>query len=480
MSKNLPSIVPGAKPPAPSRATASRLAKATATVDRWAEKLIPFEQGEPGTTPDRQARPTILIGLVIMLFFFGVVGAWAAFWPLAIGAIAPGKIVVDSSRKEIAHLEGGIVKELLVKEGDAVQKDQVLVRLDNTTAQARSDLLRGQYITELANEARLVAERDNLATLAFPESLTQEEATDTKVRETLDTQRRLFATRRESVEGEVSVLNQKIAQSQEEINGLKEQITSANRQIALLGEEIKTVSGLLSAGNATKPRLLSLKRAQAELMGSRGQSQAMIARAEQTINEAKIAILNRRTDFLNKVVAELKETQTRLSDLSEQMRASSDVVRRIDITAPIAGTVTGLKIHTIGGVIRPGDSLMTIVPAHDKLIVEARVTPLDIDWVHEGLEANVRLTAFKQRKTPPVKGKVVNVSADRFEDQRTGEGYFIARIEIPPQELHEKLGGLEISAGMPADTLIVTGHRTMMSYLFSPIRDAFNHAFREQ
>ena len=479
MSKNLPAITPGSKPPSlPSRATVTRLTNITETVDRWVDRILPFE-ADPKASPEQRARPSILVGLGIMFMLFVFVGSWMAFWPLATGAISPGKIVSDSSRKEIQHLEGGIVKEVLVREGDLVKADQVLVRLDNTTAQARSDLLRGQYITELANEARLTAERDGADAPAFPEELLSQEANDTKVRETLDTQRRLFATRREAVEGEVNVLNQKIAQSDEEINGLKEQISSANRQISLLDEEIKTVSGLLSAGNATKPRLLALKRAQAELVGTRGQSQAMIARAEQTINEAKIGILNRRTDFLNKVVAELKETQVRLSDLSEQMRASSDVVRRIEIKAPIAGSVTGLKVHTVGGVVRPGDTIMTLVPKDDKLIVESRVAPIDIDWVHEGLDARVRLTAFKQRNTPPVMGKVVTISADRFDDPRTGEGYFIARIEIPPSEL-KKLGKLEISAGMPAEALIITGRRTMLSYLVSPIRDSFSRAFREQ
>ena len=479
MTKGLPALPPGARLPAQhGRKTVRQLAKVTAVVDTLANRLLPFDAEEKGA-PDARARPTIVAGIVVMFLLFGVIGMWAALVPLATGAVAPGKVVVEANRKEIQHLEGGIVKELLVKEGQAVKAGEILVRLDNTTASARSELLRGQKVSAQASEARLVAERDNIAEITFPEELLSVEATDTKVHEILDTQRRLFSTRKEAVEGQIGVLNQKIAQSGEEIRGLREQISSANRQIALLDEEIKTVSGLLSAGNATKPRLLALKRQQAELVGQRGQSQAMISRAEQTINEAKIAIINQRTEFLNKVVAELKETQGQLSDLVEQSRAASDVARRIEIAAPIDGTVTGLAIHTIGGVVKPGETLMALVPQHDKLIVEARISPLDIDQVRTGLEAKVRLTAFKQRFTKPVTGKVVTVSADRFDDQRTGEGYFIARIEIPQSEI-AKQSKLKLSPGMPADTLIVTGKRTMLSYLTSPIRDSFSKAFREQ
>ncbi len=479
MKKNLPAVPPGSKAIVQhGRGTIARLSAATALVDKLADRILPFDAGNMGA-PEQRARPTIMVGIALMFLLFGVVGLWAAVVPLATGAVAPGKIVVDSSRKEIQHLEGGIVKELLVKEGDAVKNGQVLVKLDNTSAQARSDLLRGQKLAAAASEARLVAERDDKPTLSFPNEWLAIEATDPKVHEALDTQRRLFKTRREAVEGQISVLNQKIAQSAEEVNGLRQQIFSANRQIALLEEEISTVQGLLSAGNATKPRLLALKRQQAELVGQRGQSQAMISRAQQTINEAKISIINERTEFLNKVVAELKETQVQLSDLEEQSRAASDIARRIEIKAPLDGTVTGLQVHTIGGVVKPGQTLLTLVPVDDRLIVESRVQPIDIDVVHAGLTAQVRLTAFKQRFTRPISGTVVNISADRFEDQRTGEGYFTARIEIPQSEL-KKLGKLKISAGMPAEALIVTGKRTMLSYLVSPIRESFSRAFRDQ
>ena len=460
------------------RATVKRLQQATGWVDRWAQKLLPYDPAALDS-PEQRARPTILLGLGLMVFLFGFIFLWAALVPLQSGAVAPGRIVVDSNRKEIQHLEGGIVKEILVREGDTVAAGQLLIRLDNTSSQARNDLLRSQYIAARASEARLLAERDNKESITFPAELTQLEAGDQQVKENLDSQRRLFETRRESLNGQIDVLNQKVAQSGSEIAGLRDQANSASRQIGLLNEEITVVQGLLAKGNALKPRLLALERQSADLIGQRGQAQAMISRANQTINEAKITSINLKTEFLNSVVSELKETQTQIATLTEQLRSAGDVARRVDIAAPIAGIVTGLKVHTLGGVVKPGDTLLTLVPQDDRLIVEARVNPQDIDVVHEGLTAQVRLTAFKARYLRPAKGTVTTVSADRFDDQRTGEGYYLARISIPQSELQD-IGDLKLTPGMPAETLIVTGRRTMLSYLVRPIRESFGRAFREQ
>lgn len=477
----LPAVPPGARAPVPvqhGRNTVKRLSSATQLVDRVAERLLPFDANNLAS-PEQRARPTILIGLALTFVLFVVIGGWAALVPLTAGAVAPGKIIVDSSSKEIQHLEGGIVKEVLVGEGDAVKEGQVLVRLDSTNAQARSDQLSGQYFTAKATEARLLAERDNKEEVTFPDDLLKQEAADPKVRDALDAQRRLFHTRHDTVSGQIGVLNQKIAQSQEEIHGLREQISAANTQIGLLNDEIKTVGDLLAQGNAIRPRLLSLQRQQADLMGQRGNAEAMISRVNQSINESKISILNQKTQFLNAVIAELKETQVQLSDLGEQMRSAGDVTRRIEITAPMAGTITGLQVHTVGGVIKPGETLMTLVPANEKLIVEAHVSPQDIDVVHPGLEAEVRLKAFETRFLKPVRGTVTTVSADRFDEPRTGQSYFTARIEIPQEEL-AKNGNLKLTAGMPADTLIVTGKRTMLSYMIWPMRAGAGRAFKEQ
>lgn len=479
MSK-LPAIPPGARPPAPlpARTTVQQLKQITRVVDRLAHHVIPYDP-DPSNSPEKSARPTILVGMVVLFLLFGVVGIWGALWPLASGAIAPGKVSVNSNVKEIQHLEGGIVKEILVKDGDIVTEGQLLLRLDNIAAQARSDEVRGQYLAAKATEARLISLRDGLEEITFPAELLAAEKTDPKSHDILDTQRRLFTTKRDALEGQINILNQKIAQSGEEINGLRQQISSANTQIKLLSEEIAVKKQLLAQGNALKPQLLALERQQAQIIGERGNSQAMIARAEQTINEAKISILNQKNQVLNDTVTELRDIQVRISSLTEQGYAATDIAKRIEIKSPIAATVTKLNIHTVGGVVKPGETLLSLVPLNDKLIVEARIAPSDIAVVHDGLPAQVRLTAFNLRYLRPVKGTVLTVSADRIDDPRTGEAYYLARIEIPPSELAE-LGNLKLTPGMPAETLIVTGKRTMLSYLVRPIRDSFGHAFHEQ
>ena len=477
---NLPAIPPGARAPVPlpARTTVKQLQRATGLVDRLAERIIPYDAGH-ANAPEQSARPTILMGVLLVVLLFGVVGIWAALWPLASGAVAPGKVVVDSNVKDIQHLEGGIVKDILVRNGDVVSAGQVLLRLDNTSAQSRSDEIRGQYLAAKATEARLVAMRDGLREVTFPPELLAGEATDPKLHEILDTQRRLFVTKREALNGQVSVLNQKMAQSQQEINGLRQQVNSSDTQIQLLDEEIAVKKELLEKGNALRPQLLALQRTRAQIGGQRGESLAMISRAGQTINEAKIAILNQKNQVLNDAVSELKETQVQLSTLEERARTSADITKRIEITSPINGTITKLNVHTVGGVVRPGDTLLSVVPTNDKLIVEAHVSPNDIASVHDGLAAQVRLTAFRMRYLRPVKGTLTTVSPDRIDDPRTGEAYYLARVEIPQSEL-AALGNLQLTPGMPAETLIVTGSRTMLSYFVQPIRDSFGHAFHEQ
>jgi HlyD family secretion protein len=480
--RHLPTIPPGAQPPAPrtrGRSEVAVLRKTTHWLDTIASRLLPYDASNQ-LAPDQRARPTILIGISLMVLLFGVFGLWAAVVPLKAGAIAPGRIISESNRKEIQHLEGGIIKEILVKDGDVVKAGQPLVRLDSTNAKARSEQVLAQYLAAKATEARLIAERDGKPTITFPAEYLKQEATNPKVKDALETQRRLFTTRRDALEGQISVLNQKAAQSADEIRGLRDQIAAANTQISLLGQEISVVQGLLASGNSTKPRLLALQRQQADLMGQRGQAQSMVSRANQTISESKTNILNLKNDTLNKIIAELKDTQVQLSSLEEQARSTSDVARRVEVTAPLAGTVTGLNVHTIGGVVQPGAVLMYLVPSDDHLIVEARISPQDVDVVHAGLMAQVRLTAFKSRYLRPIQGKVITIAADRFDDRASGESYYIARVEIPQRELNALGKDIKLTSGMPADVLVITGSRTMLSYIMQPIRQSFGHAFHDQ
>lgn len=448
----------------------------------WFDRVTDYivsHNTEEKLAPENLARGPILFGVTMFFALFGVFGMWAVLAPIDSAAVSPGRVVLDSNKKVIDHLEGGIVKEILVTEGEAVKEGQTLVRMDDTASKARMELYRGQFITAQAAEARLIAERDNLDTITWPASLLEMKDTYPDVALNMDSQQRLFESRRETVEGRVDVLGQKIKQQDEEIKGLEEQIASGNQQQALLAEEIGDVRYLLKSGNAPKSRLLALERQSATIKGEIGERTALISRAKQSINEAKIEIFNQKTDFLNQVMGELRETQSKLSDLEEQLRAAEDVARRVEIKSPISGQVTALKVHTVGGVIQPGGALMDVIPFDDKLIVEAKVSPQDIDVVHKGLQARVRLVAFKTRKVPLVQGEVETVSADRIEDPRTGESYFLARIVIDQSQL-DALDNVQLSPGMPAEVLIITGSRTMFGYLLSPIRDSFNRSFREQ
>ena len=449
----------------------------TAFLDKVSAMISPARP-EYSENPEYSARMPIQVGLWMMAAVFGAFGLWAGLAPLESAALAPGYVVLDSNKKTIQHLEGGIVEDILVREGSRVKMGDPLVKLNPTASESRLDLFTNQLQGYQAIEARLIAERDNKEKIEFPKELLDKKD-DPKIKEIIDNQLNQFKTRRENLQGQIAILKQKGEQSKKEIDGLNAQVTSADDQIKFLNEEIKTVRILLEQGNANKPRLLALQRAKAQLEGQRGENQAQIARAEQLVAETELSVKNQQNDFQNKVATDLKDTQMQLGDLGERVRASKDVMNRVVITSPVTGIVTALGVHTKGGVIAPGAKIMDIVPIGDKLIVEAKVSPQDIDVVHANMKAQVRLTSFKSRNVPPVEGTVENVSPDRFVDERSGISYFIARIEIPKENI-DKLKNVELSSGMPADVMIVTGTRTLLQYILSPISDSFHAAFREQ
>jgi HlyD family type I secretion membrane fusion protein len=450
----------------------------TAKIDLANAYLAPVTEAQDSAIPSpmRMARKPILLGAWVFIFLFGFFGLWATLAPIASAAVAPGKIILSGSRKTIQHLEGGVVDEILVQEGDTIRKGQPLIKLNEIAARARLDLFRKQYLAALATEARLLAERDNKKNLIFPEEVL-EKKDDKEVSEMIDSQKRLFDSRRDSINSQIDILKKKKSQYRNQIEGLEAQIKSATDQIGLLQQEINAVSTLLRQGNAQKPRLLALQRNQAELKGRKGEYESTISRTEQAIAEADLQILNIRNEFSNKVAAEYKENVDKIADLQERLKASVDIIDRIIITAPLSGIITDLRAHTIGGVIKPGDKIMDIVPI-DELLVQAAVAPQDIDVVTEGLEARVRLTAYKSRTVPPLAGRVVHVSPDRYDNEQTGQSFYWARIKISPEEL--QANDLQLTPGMPADVLIVTGERSLVSYIMAPITESIHKAFREE
>ena len=423
-------------------------------------------------------RGPVSVGLGAILIFFGIFGGWAALAPLESAAIASGIVSVDTSRKTIQHLEGGIVEEILVRDGDQVSAGQILIRLERTQPEATLDLLTARLITAASREARLIAERDGKKEIEFPE-LFEAPENQTRRSEAIVSQNNIFIARRNAIKGQTAILGQRIAQIEEEIVGLRGEIDSEIRQLALIEEELVGVRELVEKQLTRKSRLLELERRAAEIEGEKSRNEARISRARQQIGETHLQISELGTQMMNEVLVELRDVQSELSDLTERVRAAKDVLRRTEIRTTLDGTVVGLSVHTAGGVIGPGQALMDIVPSQDRLVIEARIDPSDIDIMQPGLPANIRLTAFNQRDLVPLAGTVTRVSADLLTDERTGFGYYLARVEIDPGQ-SAALDDLKLYPGMQAEVMIVTGQDTALNYLLKPIGRTLRRAFRER
>jgi HlyD family type I secretion membrane fusion protein len=420
--------------------------------------------------------PSMTAGAIVVLIFFGGFGTWAALAPLDSAAIAIGTLAVESRRKKVQHLEGGIIGEILIDEGSVVELGAPLIRLDTTQAQIRHELHRGQLRSASAQSARLSAERDELEAVVFPDWLIAETGSP-EVAAILSGEERIFEARRDSIAGRAAILQQRILQLEEEITGLHGQNAAQNRERGLISEEISTVQSLFDQGLATKPRLLALQRAAANIDGERARFQAAIARAEQRIGETRLEIDGLKSNMLNSVVQEFRDVETRIADLRERIAAAEDILARTEIVAPASGTVVSLQVFTTGGVISPGETLMEIVPTGDPLLIEARVNPNDIDVVHPGQEASVQFLAFSQRRTPSFTGRVIQVSADLLTDERSGVTYYLGRISI--DENQDGLDELELYPGMQVEVLIRTGARTAIDYFLEPLTSSMNRALRE-
>lgn len=442
--------------------------------------VIPRSTRHPAPTTELRTsdRPERIIGLLVLLVAFGGFGLWAAFAPIDSAAVAPGVVAVESSRKTIQHLDGGVVKEIRVREGDRVNAGDALVKLDDTEARAQFEIVRTQYLAQRAEEARLIAERDDRPEIAFPKDLLDASA-DPRVEEAMTGQKRVFEARRKALDGDIAVLRQRIDQYNEQIVGLEALFKSKSKRIDLYQEEIGGLKALFAKGMGDKSRLREYERLVAELEGEQGDHQAAIAGAKVQIGEAELQIGQQKRKFESDVVEQLRDVQTKLSDQRERTRALEKTLERTLVTAPVGGHVVGMKVHTIGGVVRPGDPLLEIIPQDEALIVEARVRPLDIDKVIPGLEAQIRFTAFNTRTTPTVSGRVLTVSADRLVDQATNAPYYLARIQVTP-EGKEALKGLTLLPGMPAEAMIKLGERTFFDYLIRPLTDRVSHAFRDK
>jgi HlyD family secretion protein len=440
--------------------------------------LVPDRQPVP-PSPLARMRELVLAGSALIGIFVIGAGTWAAFAPLESAAIASGAVVSSSHRKTIQHLESGIIREILVRNGDAVKAGQTLIRLDDTRPRTDLATIKGQLWDAKAREARLLAERTDATQIAFPADLLAQKS-DPTVAATISGQQTIFETRRQLQDSKIAAINERIKEVNDEIVGYQAELGALETRSALLQDEITGVKTLVAKGLERKPHLLQLERDMAEIQGQHGDTVAQIAKAKQTIAESEVDILSVKNDRQKDIADALRDTQKKLHELEQQAQAAEDVLARTAVKAPEDGIVTDLRVHTPGGVVNAGEPLLDLVPTGDPLVVEARVRPEDIDRVHEGLPAQVRLLPYKERRTPPIDATVTYVSADRLVDQVTHQPYFEAKLRLDPKELAAMKGEVKIVPGMPSEAMIETGRTTVALYALAPIFDSFHRAFREK
>jgi membrane fusion protein, type I secretion system len=426
----------------------------------------------------RSLRNHVIGGAVIALVLTAGIGGWAGTTELSGAVTASGSVVVDSNVKKVQHLTGGIVGDLLVREGDRVRAGDILVRLDETILQANLAIV-AKGLDELqARKARLAGERDRADELLFPSELLRRAALP-DVESAIDSERKLFELRRAAREGQKAQLRQRIAQLQEEIRGHAALQEAKAEEINLIQRELQGVRTLWEKNLVQITRLTALERDAARLKGERAQSISLTAQARGKISEIELQILQIGQDLSSEVAKELREVDAKMGEFIERKVTAEDQLKRIDIRAPQDGVVHQLAVHTIGGVVNPTDPVMLIVPEADLLSVEAKVAPQDIDQIHVGQAAVLRFSAFNQRTTPEISGSISRISADVTADQRTGQNFYTIRISIGPDELM-RLGAVKLLPGMPAEVFAKTYDRSVMSYLVKPIHDQVVRAFRER
>jgi len=426
-------------------------------------------------------KPIRRLGLIFILIVFGGFGGWAAFAPLDSAALAPGTITVEGYRKTVQHLEGGIIKSLQVRDGDTVVKDQVLVTLDDTQWRAQLEVLRGQYYASSAREARLIAQRDGLDKVVYPADLMAHQD-DPRVQEAIRLQNQTFTVRRQAQEGEIAVYQRQIEQLRAKATGLKSQKQSRDRLVSSYQNELEDFQNLLKEGFTERQKVRDLERNLAQNEGQLGELLSTIAATELEISETELKILQLKKELQREVAKEMSETEASLAEAREKIQSLEATVKRTVVKAPDAGMVLGLAVHTIGAVIAPGGRILDIVPQNEKLIIEAQVSPLDIDRVKVGQTAEVRFSAFKTRETPKMEGKLIGLSADKLVDESKPDkpSYYLARVEVTPAGVKELARHhLDLVPGMPAEVLINTGARTMLQYLSRPLTDTFARSFIE-
>lgn len=432
----------------------------------------------PQNASRQSIRRHLLAGTILALAFLAGVAGWAGTTELAGAVIANGVVIVDTRVKKVQHPTGGIVGELRVRDGDHVESEDIVARLDATQTKANLAVFTKTLDELYAREARLETEKVSGDTIPFPGELLTRESTDSQLAKVLEGERKLFGLRAEAREGQKAQLKERADQLKEEIQGLAEQIKAKTDEIALIEEELTGVLELWKKKLIAFTRVTSLKRDAARLDGERGQLIAAKASAGGKIAEVELQIIQIDQDARSKAAEELSDVRAKIAELSERKVAAEDQLKHIDIRAPKSGRVHELSVHTVGGVITAGETIMLIVPDEDALGVQAKVAPNDIDDLHPGQEAILRFSAFNVRTTPEMKGSVTWISADETQDERSGASYYTVYIGLPQAE-DGRVQELKLIPGMPVEVFFETKSRTMLSYLVKPLNDQIMRTFRE-
>jgi HlyD family secretion protein len=442
-------------------------------------RVIEKEPGakKPPESSRRSIRRHLLAGVLIVLLLGGGVGGWAATTELAGALIAEGQIVVDSNVKKVQHPTGGIVGKLFARDGDHVKAGEVLVRLDETVMRANLAIVTKGLDQLVARKARLEAERDGDSDITFPPELLKN--SDDDAEQAVVSERKLFELRRTARLGQKAQLTQRIEQLDQEVSGIEAQQAAKTQEMKLIQNELAGVRALYAKNLVQINRLTQLEREAARLEGERAQLVSQAAQSKGKISEIRLQIIQIDQDLSSEVAKELRDIDAKIGEYVERKVTAEDQLRRTEIRAPQTGTVFQSAVHTVGGVITAGEPIMLIVPDADKLEVEAKVRPQDIDQVRIGQAAVLRFSAFDSRTTPEINGTVTRVSADTTTDQRTGQNFYTVRIALPA-DAAKTLGNVKLLPGMPVEAFVQTGERTVNSYLMKPLQDQFMRAFREK
>lgn len=426
-----------------------------------------------------RARPTVLSGILMLFTFFGAGGFWAVSASIDSAVIASGELLMEGNRTRVQHLEGGIVSMLEVNDGSRVDVGDPLVRLEDVRARAQVIALRAEYHDALGRAARLRAERIGQMAIDFPDQL-RNAAHDPQAAEVMQMQSQLFRSRVQAFEGQREILAARIPQYNSMIAGLDAQLAALQTQLEIFEEELATAEELFEKGIERRPRILQLRR---NIAGAQGEIGDLLEKRGQTllaINEIEMRLIDMTDSRLTMIDEELTPLLSRLIELQDRLAAAEDQLSRTVVRAPVSGVVVGLAVHNQGAVVQPGEVLLSIVPEATSLLVHARVSPMDVDLISAGQSAQVILSAFKQSEVSPYTAKVLRVSADRIEDDRTGDTYFETVLQFhEPDQDTRPLSTLPLIPGMPVEVFINTGTRSPFDYLMQPLRDSFRRAMRE-